>query len=135
MKNMRAATSCLGLLLLAGCASDGERVAPIEARDVRRQVATVSGNSTRTAPAGTEVAVMPTSPDAPKVMALPDADRAASSPCRYFDRRVSTFDSQRRVTPHDKLLRNKIIITHSNHCHSAIHMQCLARNITCLAAS
>ena len=80
MTNTRGVVSCLGLLLLAGCASDGERAAPIEAREVRRQVATVSGNSTRAATAGTEIGVKPTSPDAPKVMALPDADRAASGP-------------------------------------------------------
>lgn len=78
MRNYTTAAAGLSLLLLAGCASDGERLAPIEAREVRRPATTVSGNSTRAAPSNSPLGAKPLRPDAPKVMALPDAGLAGA---------------------------------------------------------
>ena len=73
-----AGVFALTLLLVAGCASDGERPAPIEAREVKRQVATVSGGEVQPKLAPTTPAS--SNPDAPKVMALPESDAAVAPP-------------------------------------------------------
>ena len=70
----------LAAVLMAGCATDGERLAPIEAREVKRQVATVSGGELRPPVAPTPAVPVPSSPDAPKVMPLPESDVAAAPP-------------------------------------------------------
>ena len=80
MRNLRTAVASLGALLLVGCASDGERLAPIEAREVKRQATTVSGNSTRIVPPAATMGLLPGNPDAPKVMALPDTGRTTAAP-------------------------------------------------------
>lgn len=80
MKKLPIFPTCLATLLVAGCASDGARMAPIETREVRSRAATVSGGTTRAAPVAVPASARPANPDAPKVMALPEPERAAVAP-------------------------------------------------------